>query len=143
MPVTKIASFKVLIKEDLKNINRLDIMKKIKSVRYSTFSMGNSLDVKAVDLSVPERKILDQVLSEYKSGSWNSMEEIYEYNKNSNKPRTAKYVGFQNDFSEESKNKVKAKLKERGIEDNETAYEKMNCCYDDLVWKELNKLEEI
>lgn len=139
----KLPTFKVLIKSDLKKEGRDEILKKIVSVRYSSFSMGDSVDVETLDLTKSEREHMKTLLNSYKSGHFNSMEDIFEYKSVQSKTRTAKYVSLNNRFSENTKKLVMKLLEDQGIVDNSTAYQIRKTDYDQLLWEELNKLEKI
>jgi hypothetical protein len=140
---TKHPTFKTLIKSDLKAMKQESIAKKIISVRYDSFSMGDSVDVKSIDLGKKDREILENLLAEYKSGSYNSLEDLYEYKKTKSKTRTAKFVSLKNEFSDSTKAKIKKSLEEKGVIDNDSSWKILNCWYDEAMWKGLTALETI
>jgi hypothetical protein len=138
---TKQPTFKKLILEELKAKGHHAIAGKIKSIKYRSFSMGDAVDVSAVNLWKSEREILEDLLSEYRAGSFNSMEDMYEYKKGPDKkPRTAKYVHLDNEFSPDIKDDVKAMLALDGITDNDTAYKRRGHWFDQVVWLEIRDL---
>lgn len=140
----KLPTFKKLILDELRQKGEKSLISKIKSVRYSTFSMGSALDVHAVNLTKSERTKLESIINAYKSGSFNSMNEIYEYRKDINVIRTAKFVSLSNEFTSEIKEKIKTELKENhGVVDRESAWKVFGADYDTVVYRKLNELEEI
>lgn len=140
----KLPPFKKLILGDLKEANENEIIKKIKSIRYSSFSMGDAVDVESVNLTKTERDTLESILNEYQSGSFNSMEDIYEYRKDSTKLRTAKYVCLRNEFSQDVKDKVKKDLADNfEVIDYASAWKFLGCDYETAVYRKLIQLEKI
>lgn len=53
----KLPTFKKLILDELRQKGGKSLISKIKSVRYSTFSMGSALDVHAENLTKSERNM--------------------------------------------------------------------------------------
>ena len=136
-------TFKSIILGDLKAQGLHSIAQKIKSITYQSYSGGDSVRVKALNLFKSEREALKVILSTYEEGNFNAMEDIYEYKKGpTQKERTAKYVFLDNEFSPEVKEMAKLTLsKDWSITDNDTAKAKMNCWYDDAQWKIIQELE--
>lgn len=133
-------TFKSSLKEDFKN--HPSIWKKIKSVRYETYSGGCSLRVSAVDLLKDEREIVEKILEEYQDGHFNSMEDIYEYKKEgTKKERSVKYAFLNNDFSAEMRACGTASLAETyNVIDNDTSFKTFGCDYNTALWRYLNRL---
>jgi hypothetical protein len=71
------------------------------SVRSSTFSGGNSVDVSWNDFLMT--KEVEKIVSKYQYGSFNGMEDIYEYTNNIEGLAQAKYVSCHRNMSEETK----------------------------------------
>ena len=136
-------TFKKIILDDLKKQKLTGIVAKIKSIKYKSYSGGDSVDVDAVDLLKSERETLEKILREYQDGQFDGMNDIYNCDsERSTKERTAKYVFLHNTFSDAVRDRVKADLKDRfGVTDDATAREKMFVWYDQAVWRELQKLE--
>lgn len=140
----KLPTFKKLIISELKEKGEIKIIKKISSIRFSSFSGGSAVDVKAVDLTKSERRLLEKVLIEYKSGSFNSYEDLYEYSKIRTRVRTAKYVSLNNHFSEITKTRVKEDLKDKfGVIDQTSAWSIFDCDFETIVWRKMCELEQI
>ncbi len=140
--LNKLPTFKKLILDELKADGHLNIVKKIKSIRYQSFSMGNAVDVSSIDLNKIERRTLEKVLAGYKSGYFDSMQDLYVYGKSS-KVRSAKYVSLHNEFSQDVKDRVKKGLEERGVTDYKSAWDKCGCDYETAVYRNLVELEDI
>lgn len=99
MKTTKPRTFKKIILEDL-NKRGLDLIaKKIKSITYETFSMGNAVRVQALDLFKSERETLNKVLSEYEYGRFDAMTDYAYSERDESKERQAKYITLNNSFS--------------------------------------------
>lgn len=90
-------TFKTLIKEDLKR-DFPSILKKLKSVKYKSYSMGCSLNVVCIDLDQKEYDYMRGLVKEYQYGYFNGSEDIYEY-QDSKKARSAKYCFLENEKS--------------------------------------------
>lgn len=135
--------FKKLILDDLKRAGHKAIAAKITSIRYSSFSMGDAVDVSAVNLFKSERRILESLLREYQAGSFDGMTDCYNYdNRDSGKARQAKYVHLRNEFSPEVKEAVKKTLAEKWeIIDDATAMAKRNNWFQSLIWQDCCELE--
>jgi len=89
------------------------------SVKSSTFSMGDSVDISWSDFL--SRDEVEAVVSKYQQGRFNGMEDIYEYSNNIEGLPQAKYVSARRDMSEEAKSilvpiaeKLYNELKEQG-----------------------------
>ena len=136
-------TFKKLILDDLKSQGKSDIVAKIKSITYESFSGGNAVRVKAIDLNKSQREFLENLLNEYQYGTFDSMTDCQGY-KDSPKPRSAKFVQLSHVFSTEVRAKVIAKMvTEWGITDDKSCQEKRHCWLDAAVWRDLNDLEVI
>lgn len=137
-------TFKKIILDDLKKQKLHNIAAKIKSIKYKSYSGGDSVDVDAVNLFKTERETLEKILREYQDGQFDGMNDIYNYDSNkSEKERTAKYVFLHNTFSDDVKAGAVADLKERfGVVDDATAREKMFVWFDQAVWRQLQQLEK-
>lgn len=136
-------TFKKIILDDLKSQGLHSIVKKIKSIKYETFSMGDSVDVKAVNLTKTERTKLESILREYQHGSFDGMTDCYNYEKSS-KERSAKYVHLHHEFTEDVKNRVKEYLKSMyEVTNDQESQAKFRIWYDNLVWRKCNELEVI
>lgn len=140
----KLPTFKKLILDELKSKNLNGVIQKINSIRYSSFSMGDAVDVHSTDLVKSEREQLEGILKEYQSGSFNSWDDIYEYRKEKSRARTAKYVHLHNQFSSEVKEKVKKDLEENfQVTDYQSSWSNLGCDYETAVHRKLFQLEEI
>jgi hypothetical protein len=145
MRANKQTTFKKLILDDLKAQKLHVLVEKIKSIRYDSFAGGDSVSVKAVNLTKSQRETLRAILDDYTDGHFDGMYDIYEYKKgDATKPRTAKYVSLDNEFSDDVRNRVIAILHDQwGITDDTTAREKMNCWFDQAVWRLIQDLEDL
>lgn len=84
-------TFKALMKEDiLKEFP--SIWPKVKSIRYKSFSMGDSVDVTCDELTEEERNYMKTLCRSYQDGYFNGMDDSYVMDKTRIKARTAKYV---------------------------------------------------
>jgi hypothetical protein len=93
-------TFKKIILDDLKAQGLSGISQKVKSITYHKYSGGSSVTVEAQNLQDEERETLKKILSNYEDGTFNPMEDIYEYKKSLvKKERTAKYVFLNNTAS--------------------------------------------
>lgn len=92
-------TFKAIILEDLKKRGHNDIIKKIKSITYETFSMGNAVRVRALDLFKSERETLDLILKSYQYGRFDAMIDLQYSERDDSKERQAKYVTLNHEFS--------------------------------------------
>lgn len=134
-------TFKKIILDDLKAQGRADIVKKIKSIRYESYSGGDSVSVQAENLFKTDRDFLSSLLKEYQHGFFDGMNDIYNYVR-SEKERSAKYVFLYVSFTEDVKEYVKKELeKEWGIVDDQTAQKKRHCRYDICVHQDIMALE--
>lgn len=139
--MAKQQTFKKIILDDLKAQGLQVIAAKINSIRYETFSMGSAVRVEARNLFKRERETLERILREYQHGSFDGMTDCYNYEE-SKKPRSAKWVTLNHEFSEEVKAEVKANLAHMfGVTDNESAQAKFGQWYDVVVWRKLQELE--
>lgn len=93
-------TFKKIILEDLEKRGRQDLAKKIKSITYESFSMGNAVRVETLDLFKKEREELDSILKEYAYGRFDGMTDYAYSERDHSKERQAKYVTLNNRFSE-------------------------------------------
>ena len=89
--------FKTIILEDLRKRGLTDIAKKVVSMRYETFSMGNALRVKAKGLLPQEHETLSAILQEYEYGRFDGMTDYAWNEKDATKERQAKYVTLYNE----------------------------------------------
>lgn len=71
------------------------------SVKSQSFSMGDSVDIRWID--GPTTKQVDAITKKYQEGSFNAMEDIYEYGKNPLNLPQSKYVMAQRELSDEFK----------------------------------------
>jgi len=126
-------TFKKIMFDDLKKRGRQDLIEKIKSVRYKTFSMGDAVDVDTLDCLPEQIKFLDSFCKEYQHGYFNGMDEIYEYCEK-DKPRTAKYVHAQHEFSPLHRKAAENLLARKYlVTDNDTAQARLNMWFDNAV----------
>ncbi|MBA3754838.1 MAG: hypothetical protein H0X02_00785 [Nitrosomonas sp.] len=135
-------TFKKLILDDLKAQGYADIAKKITSVKYNSFSGGDSVDVAALNLFKSERAVLEALLDQYQYGTFDAYTDCAGTKKNThNKPRRAKYVHLRNEFSNDLREDIKELLRiDWDITDDKSAKDKRNEWYDTLIWRELNAL---
>lgn len=143
MSKTKQPTFKKIILDDLKQQGLSNIVAKIKSITYETFSMGDAVRVEAWDLTKSEREKLNEILKEYQHGYFDGMNDIYEYT-DSKKPRSAKYVTLSANYTAEAKAAAKAQLLHKyGVKENDDQESRrlFNCWYDQAVHQELYKIE--
>ncbi len=126
-------TFKKLILDDLKKHKMDGIAAQITSITYDSYSMGNSVNVQARNLTKSEREKLDSFLKEYQNSSFDSMTDCSIYH-GSKKPRSAKHVFLRVAYSEDITEAVKVHLARYwGIVDDTTSQAKMGCWYDSAV----------
>lgn len=142
MKTEKRVTFKKLILDDLKSQGLHSIASKIKSITYESFSMGDAVRVETLNLFKSERETLENLLYDYKYGTFDSMTDCSGIKENTaNKARRAKYVTLNNKFTQDIKDDIKDLLRiDWDITDDATAKDKRGEWYDTLVWRELNKL---
>lgn len=135
-------NFKTLILSDLKAQGLTDLAKKIKSIRYRSYSGGDSFDVQTENLFCSERKRLESILSEYQAGNFDGMIDLYENKKEQTKPRTAKFVHLHNEMTDDLRAYAKELLKNKWeVIDDDTAQDKFRCWYNQAVHRVLYELE--
>lgn len=71
------------------------------SVRSESFSMGDSVNVSVVDLMPAAYKALSEFARKFQYGSFNGMEDIYEYDNYVSGAAQSKYVFVGNEMSNE------------------------------------------
>jgi len=76
------------------------------NVKSDSFSMGNSVHVTMSDVNPVTFNKIESDLSMYQSGSFNGMEDIYEYSNNRNDIPQTKYLSLSNHFSDELKQRA-------------------------------------
>lgn len=135
-------TFKKLILGDLKAAGHLMIAKKIKSVTYETYSGGCTVNVKALCLRKKEREILENLLEEYKYGSFDGMTDLYSLKEvPSTKLRTAKHVFLNNEWTKEIVEAAWLDLKKKyGKEIENDCLGITGRWKDQLIWEYLNNL---
>lgn len=101
------------------------ILKKTTSINYRSYSNGSSVTVHTTNLSQPERERLNSILSEYKEGRFNSMEDIDEVSRS----LRAKYVFLENGFSSDVVESVKKTLGEKYQVIHQATYLKFFQCH--------------
>lgn len=70
------------------------------SVKSSNFSMGNSVDIRVEDVTPLQLKQIEGICGKYQYGSFNGMEDLYEYTNRRDDIPQAKYVHVQVDYSD-------------------------------------------
>jgi hypothetical protein len=137
-------TFKKLILDNLKAMNRQDIAKKINSITYRSYSMGDSVDVRATDLGKEQRETLEALLNEYQDGHFDGMQDLYVYNRTVNKPRTAKYVHLVHEFTPETKAKLTAMIENKWDipADDRECFKKFNQWRDAVLWRFMSEMQE-
>lgn len=100
-----------------KNI-RIELKAAFPGVKFSVtgrcFSGGDSIDVSWTDGPLAEE--VNKITKKYQDGSFNGMEDIYEYNKDNsftNAHGSAKYVQTHREMSDEARAVIIAKIEER------------------------------
>jgi hypothetical protein len=141
---TTTKTFKKIIFDDLKAQGLGHFCDKITSVRYKSYSMGNSLNVDSINLFKSDREKLEKFLDAYQYGEFDGMDDSYNYTGNpANKERQAKYVFLNNRFTDDIKEKVKAELKNKfEVIDDTSAMKKFSCWYDQATWRTLSDMEQ-
>jgi hypothetical protein len=74
------------------------------TVKSENYAGGNSVNVRYED--GPKEEIVEELLNKYKAGSFNGMEDIYEYNNTNRDIPQAKYLFVNRDMSEAVKNQL-------------------------------------
>lgn len=143
--MTKPKTFKKIILDDLKAQGLLSIVHKVRSIQYRTFTGGDSVDVYTVNLTASERDTLERILGEYRQGTFNGMQDIYEYRDTKpTKERLAKFVSLNNKYSDDVVAKVKAKLRDEwDVVDDNSAQARRGMWYEQCVWRECQQLERL
>lgn len=135
-------TFKKILFADLKAAGLGDLIKKIKSVRTSSYSGGSSASISCKDLFAQEREQLKAVAGKYQYGHFDGMQDLYEYS-NSNKDLEVQYkfVFVENEFSPAVDKAVDIYLeKVWQITDDKTCQDRMHCWKQDAVWRIKAKL---
>lgn len=142
--MSKQPTFKKLILDDLKSQGLYDIVTKITSIRYRSFAGGDSVDVAAVDLGKSQREKLESILREYQAGSFDGMQDLYTYDRNSTKVRQAKYVHLRHKFSKDIKAKLEARILDQfdiNPNDDMDCYKKTGQWKDQFLWRKMCEFE--
>jgi hypothetical protein len=137
-------TFKKLILDNLKAMNRQDISKKITSITYRSYSMGDSVTVYAFDLGREQRETLERLLDEYQDGHFDGMQDMYVYSRTVNKPRTAKYVHLRHEFTPETRAKLTAIIENKyaiPLDDKE-CFKRFNQWRDAVLWRFMSEFQE-
>lgn len=136
-------TFKKLILDDLKKQGRGDIAVKITSIKHKVYSGGDSVTVHANDLGKEQREYLETLLDQYQDGHFDSMQDMYVYSKNQNKPRTAKYVSLTHEFTPAVKDKLTAMLKNEyaGLDSDQECKQAHGQYLDAFLFRKLNEFE--
>lgn len=134
-------TFKKIILDDMKANGLAELTKKIKSIKYQSYSGGDSVRVQGMDLLKHEREALEKLLEDYQEGRFDGMQDMYiPKTSTTTKERTAKYVFLDNEWSNEAREEIKSKLKnEWDIVDDKTAQERMGTWYDQAIYRLLNE----
>lgn len=141
--MAKEKTFKTIIMDDLKAQGLAHIAQKITSITYKSYSGGCSVDVSSVNLFKADREKLESILKDYEQGSFDGMQDLYEYKKGpTTKERLVKYAFLRNEFTQEIKDGVKLILANQwDIIDDTTAQAKMGVWYDQATHRILQQLE--
>lgn len=78
------------------------------TARSSSFSMGDSVDVAVMDQPPGVAKSLGEYAKQFQYGSFNGMEDLYEYNNRRRDLPQSKYVSVRNDISDPMRQEVYA-----------------------------------
>jgi len=137
-------TFKKIILDDIKKQGWAHLIPKIKSIRYKSYSGGDSVNVDCLNCTKSERLFLKELTDKYQYGHFDCMTDCYEYsNKNNDVERQAKYVFLNCEYSEEIRDKAKNLLLDKyGIVDDKTSMHKLNEWYDTSVWRILQEWEK-
>lgn len=135
-------TFKAIILEDLNRRGLQVIARKIKSITYESFSMGNAVRVRTENLFKTERETLNDILQGYAYGRFDAMTDCSSSEKDPMKERQAKYVTLTNEFSPAIDKTIRLKLSAKGIIDDKTSLKRLDCYLDQAVWRELNLIED-
>jgi hypothetical protein len=140
-----VKTFKKIILDNLKANGHGAIAAKIKSVKYSSYSGGDSVRVLAVNLVKPERELLEAILRDYQYGSFDGMTDCYNYdNRDPKVERQAKYVFLNTEFTPDVIESVKATLRDEYlVTDDKSAHEKRGRWYESAVWADCCELVEL
>jgi len=135
-------TFKKALFLDLQKRGLSHIIPHIKSVKTSSYSMGSSGDVYAFNLFKKDRVALDAVVKSYQYGTFDSMTDCAGICEVST-PVSYKHCFLNQEFTQDIKDVVLAKLAADGITDNETAQKRRGQWLDMVVWRELSELEGV
>lgn len=104
--------------------------------------MGNAVRVKTYDLWKEERETLESILRKYQYGSFDSMQDMYVMDRaKSTVERQAKFVTLTNEFTYETRMKMKEVLRDQwGIIDDQSSHDKRGIWYETAVFRDLNQL---
>lgn len=135
-------TFKKLIMDELKSKGLHSIANKIYSIKYETYSGGDSVRVYTTNLFKTERKTLDAILDCYQDGDFDGMNDLYTHRKGQARVRTAKYVMLNNKYTQEVENSVIEHLKNHwDVYDDKTAQAKFRCWFDSVKHRFLTNME--
>lgn len=135
-------TFKKIILDDMKANGLGHIVPKIKSIRYRSFSMGDAVDVDAVDLFASERESMKQLLAKYQYGHFDGMIDLYEISNRRDDVRQAKFVHLHVTYSDVFEKAITRYLeKVWKVTDDKTCQDKMHCWLNDAVWRIKQKIE--
>jgi len=141
MSTQKQPTFKKLILDELKQKGLTSIVKKIKSVRYSTYAGGSSLDVTIIDPTKTEREALKPIVEQYQAGHFNGMEDIYEY-REVKTARSVKYAFMNVEYSDAAKAEVAEEIKQKfGVSDDAESMKTFGCWLSQAIFREIQKKE--
>lgn len=77
-----------------------------------SFSMGNSVRVTIYDQPPEVKNAIDALLAKYEYGSFNGMEDIYEYNNRREDVPQVKYVTLTNEMSDAKRQEIYTRLRQ-------------------------------
>jgi len=113
------------------------------NVTSKTYSGGNSVNIKWVDAVSSEE--VEKIVSKYEQGTFNPMEDIYEYNNSIDGLPQVKFLFCSRSISDESIQKALDGLNENRkekltLEDN--FYGESSCNYDDKTYRIIRRILE-
>jgi len=118
-------TFKKIILDDLKARGLIGLAKKIKSIRYETFSMGDAVRITAYDMTESQRGKLTEFVDRYKKTDFNSMDDSTTFRKErADVERRTHFITINFEYSIELKAKVAADLAAEGVIDDPSALKK-------------------
>lgn len=110
--------------------------------RSSSFANGDSVDVDLIDVHPVIVAHIEKFSHDYEQGSFNGMEDIYEYKSNSKGLPRTKYLHVNSSLSKATKELLKEYVKTQyGVDNDKDCRERHFCWLDQLTYRVGQKYE--